>query len=147
MRKSDRYNKRWSRRGGFTLVEVMIVLFILMTMASVGVLAFNQMLTNANINIARTHVDGMKTPLNAFKLNIGRYPSNDEGIQALLTCPNTLSNPAKWSGPYISDDAIKEDPWGNAYMYESDGARYRFWSLGPDMANGTEDDIIAVNSN
>lgn len=90
---------------------------------------------------ARFFVDhGLVAPLNKFKLDIGRYPTSDEGLSALVAPPLNVSG--KWKGPYL--DEIPLDPWGSAYVYRAKGDpvfEYQIVSLGPD---GTEsdDDLI-----
>lgn len=147
MSQTNRKRSRRSKRSGFTLIEVMIVLFILMTLASVGVLAYNQVMENARKDMAKTFVSSMKQPLDMYKLDIGRYPTNDEGLGALVNCPATLANPAKWKGPYINSDINAEDPWGSPYVYDNSGGKFTITSAGPDGTMGTDDDIIAVSGN
>jgi general secretion pathway protein G len=81
---------------------------------------------------------GMNTPLEAFRMNVGRYPTVDEGLDALIRCPKGLED--KWRGPYISEGKLPLDPWMHRYQYRYPGIHnpnsYDVWSLGPD---GVED--------
>jgi general secretion pathway protein G len=129
------------RQGGFTLMEVMLVLVILVILASTAGLAYQGIQRRANINAAATQVGLLKTPLHAYQLSIGSYPTT---LQALRTPPPDLPNVSKWDGPYLDSD-VPLDPWGNPYQYVSPGVHnpdsFDVWSLGPDGVNGTQDDI------
>lgn len=86
----------------------------------------------------------VETPLVAFRIHNGRYPSTAEGLVALAQAPRGLE--ASWHGPYIESDYRKLlDPWGHLYQYRSPGTHnpngYDIWSLGPDGVSGTADDI------
>jgi general secretion pathway protein G len=132
------------RRSGFTLMEVMLVLLILAILASGAGLAYQRIHRRANINAAAAQVGALKTPLQAYQLSIGNFPSTAQGLQALRNPPPDLPNQAKWDGPYIDSD-VPLDPWDNPYQYMSPGVRnpdgFDLWSFGPDGMNGTQDDI------
>lgn len=131
------------RRGGFTLIEVLLVLAILVIIASLAVTAYGPMQRSAYIRAATTQVKAFRTPLQAYYLDINMYPTTQQGLEALRTPPPDLPNPAKWNGPYL-DTPVPLDPWDRAYQYESPGKynveEYDVWSLGPDM-NNPDDDI------
>lgn len=141
----NQLSKRFDRRRGFTLMEVMLVLVILVIIGSVATVAVVQMQRNANIQAAKAQVLAFEAPLQAYHMNIGDYPSNSDGLQALRTVPSGLPNPSKWAGPYLNKE-VPLDPWGNSYRYEYPPKRQTndmpdIWSLGPDQSDGTEDDI------
>ena len=77
-------------------------------------------------------------------MNVGDYPATDIGLQGLREAPSDLDDPDKWEGPYLSK-AIPNDPWGQPYQYEYPGGHDEgmpdIWSMGPDMVDGTEDDV------
>jgi general secretion pathway protein G len=131
------------RPEGFTLMEVMLVLVILVILASTALLAFQGIQRRANINAAFTQVGALKTPLQAYQLSVGYFPSTAQGLQALRIRPADVPQ-EKWDGPYLDSD-VPLDPWGNPYQYMCPGARnpdsFDVWSFGPDGANGTQDDI------
>lgn len=137
-------NSRRRRQRGFTLVEVLLVLVILVILASLVVTAYGPIQRRARINAARTQVGLFKTAMENFQLVTGNYPTTDQGLEALRNPPSDLpdADPADW--PMI-DSEIPLDPWGMAYQYESPGQHnvngYDIWSLGPDKVDGTEDDI------
>ncbi len=132
------------RRGGFTLIEVLLVLVILVVLASLAVMAYGPVQRRANIDAARSQIGLFQTPLDMYQLSIGVYPTTGQGLDALRSPPPDLANPAKWDGPYL-DSPVPLDPWGFPYQYACPGTynpdKYDVWSVGPDGASGTEDDI------
>jgi general secretion pathway protein G len=135
---------RGSRRGGLTLIEVLLVLVILVIIASLAVTAYGPMEQKARINATKTQLSAFKTPLQAYKLDLGTFPSTAQGLDALRTVPSGLTSQNKWNGPYL-DSAVPLDPWGNQYQYEFPGKQQSdlpdIWSMGPDGINNNEDDI------
>ena len=130
------------RRAGFTLIEVLLVLVILVILGSlVGIQVHNAQL-RANVNAAKSQIGLFKTPIEAFNLDVGRYPST---LDDLVTPPSDLADPTKWGpNPYIDGGKIPLDPWEQSYRYEppaEDSTEYRIWSTGRDRTDGTEDDI------
>ncbi len=142
--RETRHRYRMKTTGAFTLVEVLLVLVILVIIGSIAVTAYGPIQRRAYINAARSQIKAFKTPLNAYQLDIGDYPSTAQGLQALRYPPADLPDPTRWNGPYL-DSEVPLDPWGNPYQYEYPG-RYDpsqpdIWSFGPDGINGTDDDI------
>lgn len=128
------------RRHGFTLIEVLLVLAILVVLgAIVGVNVMNAQ-RRAQADTAKAQISSLEGLMQQFALDVGGYPTTDQGLAALSQAPGDLRNPAKWRGPY-SDKEIPDDPWGNPYQYELQGEQIRIWSFGPDRQNGTADDI------
>ena len=131
------------RRGAFTLVEVLLVLVILVILASLAVTAYGPIQRRANIDAAKTQIGAFKTPLQVYQLHLNSYPTTAQGLEGLRTEP-TDAMQGKWDGPYL-EDPVPLDPWGNPYQYECPGSRnpesYDAWSWGPDLVDGTEDDI------
>ncbi len=132
-------------RRGFTLAEVLVVLFILVTIASVMVFAVQGIRERAKVDQAGLMIKAFATGVETYEAHIGMPPTTEQGLDALLNPPPDLSNPAKWGGPYLRDNVNTLDPWENAYQYVSPGTRTRdgfdVWSMGPDGMDGTEDDI------
>ena len=131
-------------RGGFTLLEVMLVLLILVTIVSLSVGVIRGQRERANVRAAFTYVKTLEHAVKLYDDNVGRPPTTDQGLMALVAVPTDLPNPAAWAGPYIEDTATSRDPWGNDYQYASPGRTGRpfdIWSYGPDGIDGTEDDI------
>ena len=136
--------RRCRRRAGLTLIEVLLVLVILVIIASLAVTAYGPIQQKAYINAARTQISAFKTPLQAYRLDLGDYPATGQGLEALRAAPSGVSDPTKWNGPYL-DSPVPLDPWGNPYQYEYPG-KYQtdlpdIWSLGPDAIDNSEDDV------
>jgi general secretion pathway protein G len=137
---------RRRRRGGFTLIEVMLVLMILVIIASMAVVAIRPMRRKARIQASRTQIKVFETPLEAYEMDLGEFPSTSQGLEALLSPPSDLSNQDKWFGPYLKGNTVPKDPWGNLYQYEYPGKQNQqdmpdIWSFGPDKRDGTDDDV------
>ena len=127
-------------RNGFTLVEMLLVLVILATLAAIVVPKFAGRHEQAKITAAETQISNIKTVLDAFEVDNGYYPKGDNGLQELIEQSADATN---WHGPYIEE--IPDDPWGNAYVYECPGkhnkSSYDLMSMGPDGRSGSDDDI------
>jgi general secretion pathway protein G len=137
--------RRAPRASGFTLLEIMVVLAILGLLVGLAVSNLDKIFGGAQTDIARTFVNSsMKTPLMAYRMDMGGFPSTAEGLQALVVAPQGRAD--RWrGGPYISDGKIPLDPWGEPYQYAFPGKHnpngYDLWSKGPDKQDGTADDI------
>jgi general secretion pathway protein G len=119
---------------GFTLMELLAVIIIIGVLAAtIGSRIINT--EPARANLARTEMGQMVQALDLFKLEIGRYPSAQEGLEALIRNPGNVSN---WNGPYFRKDNIK-DPWQNDYKYITPGPNntpFEIKSLGADGKDG-----------
>jgi general secretion pathway protein G len=139
-----KHSPRNDRRDGFTLIEVLLVMAILVVLASLVAVNVGSARRKAKLDAARSQVGMFKTPLQMYELAIGAYPTTAQGLEALRTGPGDLPDPAKWDGPYL-ESSVPLDPWNNPYQYVSPGTHnpdgYDVWSFGPDGINGTEDDI------
>jgi len=131
------------RRKGFTLIEVLLVLVILVVLASIAGTNYARVQKTANINAAKTQIGALDTPLETYRLDLNDYPSADDGLEALLTEPSDAPE-GKWAGAYLRKP-VPPDPWGEEYQYEYPGTHNEdlpdIWSMGPDRANGTDDDV------
>jgi general secretion pathway protein G len=136
------YRRR--RRGGFTLIEVLLVMLILVILASLAVTAYVPIQRRANIHAAQIQIGLFKEQLGVYHVSMGTYPSTDQGLHALWNPPTDLPNPDKWDGPY-SDSPIPLDPWDIEYRYEYPGRRnthsFDVWSAGPNGIDGDVDDV------
>ena len=132
---------RRRRRGGFTLMEVLLVLVILVILGSLAVGMFTGTQRKAQVNAARSQIGAFETPIGTYYLDINEYPPD---LESLRRPPSNLENPAKWAGPYLNKQ-IPLDPWDRPYQYTYPGRNrpeeYDIWSLGPDGVDGTDDDI------
>lgn len=130
---------------GFTLLELLVVLMILAIIGLIAVpLIFNQ-LSKAQTQAARIQVDQLGTILDLYRLDVGHYPTEAEGLEALLVQPPGVD---RWSGPYMKKKESLIDPWGNPYIYRSPGEHgaYDLYSLGADGAEGGEDENADITS-
>lgn len=134
-------NKSRQMRG-FTLIELLLVMVILAVLATVVVPKFTKRSEQAKETAAKTDIANMEVALDAFEIDTGRYPTNSEGLRALLEQP---SNSEGWRGPYLKR-GMPKDPWGLEYIYKQPGQYNEFGydlsSAGPDGQNGNDDDII-----
>lgn len=131
----------WVRGRAFTLIELLLVLVILATLAVLVVPRFTRRSEQARITGARTDIANIEIALDAFEVDCGRFPTTEEGLRALLEQPGGVTG---WQGPYLKRGSPK-DPWGNPYMYRQPGqhntSAYDLWSFGPDGQDGGGDDI------
>ena len=136
-----RRRRRNRRRQGFTLMEVLLVLAILVILGSLAIVSITRIQGGAEIRAARSQVSLIESAMRYYRLDVGSYPSSQDGINALYTVPTNIANPAKWNGPYL-EKQLPPDPWGNPYLYANEGAdQFRIWSVGPDGQDGSADDI------
>ena len=132
------------RRRGFTLMEILLVLAILVVLGSLVTFGYVTIQRNAMMDSAKTQIRMFEQAVDMYRLDVGKYPSGDQGLQALRLQPPDAA-PNKWRGPYIQVE-IPTDPWGNAYQYQEitdslNQPSFEVMSNGPDGANGTADDI------
>jgi general secretion pathway protein G len=137
-------------RGGFTLVEMLVVLAILVLLVSMVVPRIIGSQKKADINAAKTQIGMYKAALERYALDCKKYPASEQGLTALVSKPSDLSENAAWDGPYVSDE-IGRDPWGNEYQYKyppekGSSDNPDIWSFGPDGEDNTEDDICSWSS-
>jgi general secretion pathway protein G len=135
-----RSEKRGRTRGGFTLIEVLLVLAILVILGSFAVVQYSRVQARAKEQAAKVQVSLFEHAIDLYNIGVTAYPPN---LDALRTAPAGLAHTAKWDGPYVKE--IPVDPWGQVYKYQVPGARnpesYDVWSSGPDGVDGNDDDI------
>jgi len=128
---------------GFTLIELLVVMVILGLLAAlVGPELFGK-LGGAKQNTAKTQIEMLLTALDAYRLDVGRYPSQSEGLQALVRNPGK----DKWMGPYLRKE-VPNDPWDNPYQYQNPGSHGEIdiFSHGLDGSPGGEGEDADVTS-
>jgi general secretion pathway protein G len=132
--------------GGFTLLEILVVLAIIGLLVGLVVSNTDKIFGQSQEAIAKIFVrDSLKTPLVRYRIDLGDYPATNEGLAALITPPNNAAD--KWRGPYLDTPGGKlpVDPWGQTYEYRYPGVKnagsYDLYSKGPDKTAETADDI------
>ena len=132
---------RCRERRGFTLMEVLLVLAILVILFSTAVGIYTGVQASSDVNAAKVQIGAIDSAVERYRATAREYPS---AIEDLSTMPAHLTQ-NKWAGPHIQD--IPDDPWGNPYVYAYPGTQNAhldkpdIWSWGPDRQSGTEDDI------
>ena len=127
-------NKRSRRNAGFTFIEMIVVVSIIgLLLALVGP-RFIRGQEKAEVKAAAAQIENLGTALDTFRLDVGRYPSTQEGLAALNQRPSAAD---RWDGPYLKK-AIPADPWGRPFFYRAPGEHgaYDLYSLGADGAPG-----------
>lgn len=126
--------------SGFTLIEMLVVLVIIGLLAGlVGPKLFTKV-DSSKIQTAQTQVKMFKGALETLRLDIGRFPTQEEGLAMLSETPKDEKLKAKWKGPYL-DEVLPQDPWGNPYQYStpgSNGQPFALYSFGADGKKGGE---------
>lgn len=119
--------------AGFTLVELLMVLAILRLLVGIAVPQLFRYFSNAKEDAARIQMQTIASGLDLFLLDVGRYPTQQEGLQALVESPPTAD---RWAGPYVREPTILTDPWHRPYVYrkpgQQKGVAYDLFTRGPD---------------
>lgn len=126
-------------RKGFTLLEMLVVLVIIGLLAGLVGPQLMGRVDTSRVTAAETQGRMLKSALDTMRLDIGRYPTKEEGLRMLVTAPEDERVARKWRGPYLSE-ALPADPWGNPYQYEPiSSTMIAIYSLGADGEPGGED--------
>jgi general secretion pathway protein G len=122
---------------GLTMIEIMVVMIIIGLLAALVAPRMFGKLGKAKTNAAFAQIEMLGTALDSFRLDVGRYPTTSEGLEALLSPVSSID---EWNGPYLKKSEIPQDPWNTDYIYESPGLHgdYDLYSLGADRAEGGE---------
>nr|WP_314630999.1 type II secretion system major pseudopilin GspG [uncultured Janthinobacterium sp.] len=130
---------------GFTLLELLVVIVIIGLLAAyVGPKYFAQ-LGKSEVTVAKAQIEAFEKSLDTYRLDVGRYPTTEEGLAALLVAPPTAGT--RWNGPYLKK-AVPLDPWGHAYQYRAPGSKgeYDIVSMGKDGQPGGSGENADISS-
>ncbi|ALC10939.1 general secretion pathway protein GspG [Sphingopyxis sp. 113P3] len=140
---------RFRRRGerGFTLTELMVVIFIIGLLATVVMINVLPSQDRAMVTKAKADIAQLEGALEQYRLDNMVYPSTSDGLNALVTAPPSLAQPERYRrGGYIRK--LPADPWGRPYMYQApgpNGAAFDIWSMGADGAPGGTDENADIH--
>jgi general secretion pathway protein G len=124
---------------GMTIIEILIVIALMSTIMAVLVSRLLDKSDDAKKDLAIVSMGSLKNSLDMYRLRNSRYPTTEEGLQALVEQPATAKN---WGGPFVEPNQIN-DPWGQPYRYESSGPKnFKIISVGADGTEGNEDDVV-----
>ena len=123
--------------SGMTLIEILVVLVLIGVVLGIVGGNFIGRGEKAKADAAKIEIGQIGQSLDLFKLEVGRYPTSQEGLQALISAPPGLTN---WNGPYWKKSTLPKDPWGNEYRYSAPGQHgpYDILSYGADGKEGGE---------
>jgi general secretion pathway protein G len=130
---------------GFTLVELLVVLAILGLLAGLVGPQVMKFLGGSKTKTAGLQIHDLGATLDLYRLEIGNYPSTDQGLEALVKQPGNVPG---WNGPYLKKNDVPKDPWGNEYHYRAPGEHgaFEIWSLGADNREGGDGEDKDVTS-
>jgi general secretion pathway protein G len=150
MKETMHGSTRITASGGFSLIELMIVIVILGLMATMLIPRIMDRPDEARATVAATDIKAIESALKFYRLDNGFYPSTEQGLEALVTKPSGRPEPRNYkTGGYLEGDTAPLDPWGNAYLYRSPGQSgrdYEIISLGADFQEGGEDAAKDIKS-
>jgi general secretion pathway protein G len=136
---------RRGRSGGFTLLELLVVMVIIGLLAGFVAPRYFAQVDKSRVKAARAQIDALDKALEQFRLDVGRLPTTEEGLAALNAAPSGVTN---WEGPYLKKD-VPLDPWGHAYLYAAPGTHqndFDLLSYGRDgQPGGTGEDADITN--
>lgn len=137
--------KRKRKQRGFTLVELLVVLVILGLIATLAAPRVIKFIAGARSDTAKVQIERLSSTLELYRLEVGRYPSEDENLIALVERP---ADAERWAGPYLTNNDGIVDPWGRDYIYVYPGEHGDFdlYSLGADGQEGGDGEDADVRN-
>jgi general secretion pathway protein G len=128
-------DRKTRREAGFTLLEMLVVLAIMGLLAAIVAPQVLKYLGTSKTQTAKVEVQNITSALELYRLDVGRYPTAEEGLGSLVTAPSTAPG---WNGPYLKKASALKDPWDQPYLYRNPGqhSEVDVYSLGSDKAEG-----------
>ncbi len=136
--------RRIRANRGFTLLELLVVMVIIGLLAGLVAPRYFEQVGKSNVKIARAQIVSLGQALDQYRLDVGFYPTTEEGLDALVNKPQSAP---RWSGPYLQK-AVPVDPWDRPYQYRSPGEHgdYDLYSLGKDGRGGGTGENVTISS-
>ena len=140
----DARARQAAREQGFTLLELLVVMVIIGLLAGLVAPRYFEQIGKSNTKIARAQIESLGKALDQYRLDVGAYPTTEEGLQALMTKPQDAPH---WSGPYLQK-AVPPDPWDRPYQYRSPGEHgdYDLYTYGKGGQPGGSGENATVSS-
>ena len=142
---------REERQAGFTFIEIMVAMMILLILIGAAGFTYIRYVSRARVVGAKNQIESFSIALNAYYLDNGRYPTADQGLKSLWEKPMLEPVPAQWSGPYLNKQ-VPKDPWGHEYEYRTPGpsglpfAIRSFGADGVEGGEGNDKDVVSWSS-
>ena len=136
----QRYSRRPSRKAGFTLMELVVVMTIIAILAGAITLQVYNNIKTAKRSRALSDIKTLETAVGMYQAHNGFPPSQQQGLAALIAKPSGAPEPLNWQGPYLKAKSVPKDPWGNDYNYVVNGDDYEISSTGDGTAPVTTEE-------
>ena len=135
------------RLGGFTFIEVLVVVVILALLASVVGVSLLGESDRARVRTTKIQISQLRTAMRLYHLHTSRFPTTEQGLAALLRQPEVGVVPKNWQGPYLNSKVLPQDSWSNPFYYTSSGGDYVILSHGADGVEGGTEYATDISSN
>jgi general secretion pathway protein G len=141
-KRAARQERDRTRQSGFTILEILVVITIIGLLLGLAGPAVLRQLGGARVSVAKQSIERLSTVLDLYNLDMGSYPTTEQGLEALVKKPSGATN---WNGPYLKGEAVPLDPWNHAYIYRSPserpGREYDLCSNGPSGDAGKKEQL------
>jgi general secretion pathway protein G len=139
------FNAGMQKNRGFTLIELLVVVAIIGLLAAYVAPKYFSQIGKSEHAVAKAQVEGFSRAIGAYRIDVGSFPTTEEGLAALFNKPSDAVKAAKWNGPYLQKTA-PNDPWGRPYLYRSPGSKgdFELMSYGSDGQPGGVGDAADI---